>query len=180
VWLLNRNQTPYLAFVPNLSQICTRFESTLLAKHDQSYFGLSVCSAPPLVLRALADRHWNNGPMYGCQIGTKCHILHAKQDQSHPTGCVMDVRAALQGGGRWVWVASRCRLWHLQCIRQLGPSCAACPSPLCGTRVPVCAASWTCYHVRLLWHVAQVDESEVRLLVAVTSACCSELVSSPG
>jgi hypothetical protein len=29
-------------------------------------------------LRWGAARCWNKGPMYGCQIGTECPILHAK------------------------------------------------------------------------------------------------------
>jgi S25 ribosomal protein len=31
-----------------------------------------------------AHHYQNNDPVCGCQIGTKCPVLHAKQDQLHP------------------------------------------------------------------------------------------------
>jgi hypothetical protein len=40
--------------------------------------------------KASGSRHWNEHPVCGCQIGTRCPILHAKQDQVHPIGCLPD------------------------------------------------------------------------------------------
>jgi hypothetical protein len=65
-----------------------------------------VTSAATMHGPGLLNHYWNEEPMFGCQIGTKCPILHAKQDPVYPISLSDELRFRV-----WVQTRSLLFLW---------------------------------------------------------------------